>query len=159
MASHFQVSISTLSTEVKDSKVTEMKSLADFTIGSVIAKGCNAAVYAAKAKSRKCYFITFLPSCWFENIFPKVCSPFVSVGQMLHSREINEENVFRKSAKEVDNDNLRGRFADYPLALKIMFNYDAESNAPVIFRAMYRETLPTKCLMLANKPSGVWSVH
>lgn len=33
---------------------------------------------------------------------------------------------------------------DYPLALKMMFNYDIQSNALLILRAMYRETLPAR---------------
>lgn len=32
----------------------------------------------------------------------------------------------------------------FPLALKMMFNYDAESNATTILRAMYRETIPAR---------------
>ncbi|XP_067006168.2 serine/threonine-protein kinase Pink1, mitochondrial [Anabrus simplex] len=32
----------------------------------------------------------------------------------------------------------------YPLAVKMMFNYDAESNATCILRAMYRETVPAR---------------
>lgn len=33
---------------------------------------------------------------------------------------------------------------DYPLALKMMFNYDIQSNALLILRAMYRETVPAR---------------
>ena len=32
----------------------------------------------------------------------------------------------------------------YPLAVKMMFNYDVESNASTIMRAMQRETVPAK---------------
>lgn len=32
----------------------------------------------------------------------------------------------------------------YPLAIKMMFNYDAESNAMSILRAMSRETVPSR---------------
>jgi len=32
----------------------------------------------------------------------------------------------------------------YPLAVKMMFNYDAESNAMSILRAMSRETVPSR---------------
>ncbi|GLH13594.1 RAC serine/threonine-protein kinase [Gryllus bimaculatus] len=32
----------------------------------------------------------------------------------------------------------------YPFAIKMMFNYDAESNATSILRAMYRETVPAR---------------
>lgn len=31
---------------------------------------------------------------------------------------------------------------DYPLAVKMMFNYDTESNAIAILRSMYREMVP-----------------
>lgn len=34
----------------------------------------------------------------------------------------------------------------YPLAVKMMFNYDAESNAMSILRAMSRETVPSRCV-------------
>lgn len=34
----------------------------------------------------------------------------------------------------------------YPLAIKMMFNYDAESNAMSILRAMSRETVPSRCI-------------
>lgn len=32
----------------------------------------------------------------------------------------------------------------YPLALKMMFNYDIQSNAMAILKAMYKETVPAK---------------
>lgn len=34
--------------------------------------------------------------------------------------------------------------AAYPLALKMMFNYDIQSNAMTILRAMYKETIPAR---------------
>lgn len=37
----------------------------------------------------------------------------------------------------------------YPLALKMMFNYDIQSNAMAILKAMYRETIPAR-----NKPAN-----
>ncbi|KAK6639893.1 Serine/threonine-protein kinase Pink1, mitochondrial [Polyplax serrata] len=42
----------------------------------------------------------------------------------------------RKSA-DVQNE-------DYPLAVKMMFNYDVESNSTAILKAMYRETVPAR---------------
>ncbi|XP_076041478.1 PTEN-induced putative kinase 1 isoform X2 [Oratosquilla oratoria] len=36
----------------------------------------------------------------------------------------------------------------YPLAVKMMFNYDIQSNAPAILRAMYRELIPAKHIQL-----------
>lgn len=35
---------------------------------------------------------------------------------------------------------------NYPLALKMMFNYETESNAPAILTAMYRELLPARVI-------------
>jgi len=35
-------------------------------------------------------------------------------------------------------------YKKYPLAVKMMFNYDAESNAMSILRAMSRETVPSR---------------
>lgn len=32
--------------------------------------------------------------------------------------------------------------SNYPFAVKMMFNYDIQSNAMAILRAMYRETVP-----------------
>lgn len=34
---------------------------------------------------------------------------------------------------------------EYPLAVKMMFNYDAESNSTSILKAMFRETVPARC--------------
>lgn len=33
---------------------------------------------------------------------------------------------------------------DYPLAIKIMFNYDIQSNAMAILQAMYKEIIPVR---------------
>lgn len=33
---------------------------------------------------------------------------------------------------------------EYPLALKMMFNYDIQSNAMAILKAMYKETIPAR---------------
>ena len=38
----------------------------------------------------------------------------------------------------------------YPLAIKMMFNYDAESNATSIYRAMQRETVPARHVSLGE---------
>jgi len=40
----------------------------------------------------------------------------------------------------------------YPLALKMMFNYDIQSNALSILRAMYKETGQPGKLALVNYP-------
>ena len=42
----------------------------------------------------------------------------------------------------------------FPLAIKMMFNYDAESNAATILRAMQRETVPARSVRLAGTSVG-----
>ncbi|KYN28953.1 PREDICTED: serine/threonine-protein kinase PINK1, mitochondrial [Trachymyrmex cornetzi] len=76
--------------------------LQNFVMGPIIAKGCSAAVYAAR-------FV----NTWDED----------------DSMDIEVET---KDANE------------FPLAIKMMFNYDAESNAAAILNAMYRETVPAR---------------
>lgn len=40
--------------------------------------------------------------------------------------------------------NAEASMDEYPLALKMMFNYDIQSNAMAILKAMYKETVPAK---------------
>lgn len=47
---------------------------------------------------------------------------------------------------------------DYPLALKMMFNYDIQSNALMILRAMYRETVPAR-LSSIDEATGPATSH
>ncbi|XP_050466129.1 serine/threonine-protein kinase Pink1, mitochondrial [Cataglyphis hispanica] len=89
--------------------------LQNFVIGPIIAKGCSAAVYAAR----------FVDAAQDENN---------------DSRNIDEET------KEV---------TAFPLAIKMMFNYDAESNASAILRAMYRETVPAR-KHYGNDELAIW---
>ncbi|XP_033337927.2 PTEN-induced putative kinase 1 [Megalopta genalis] len=52
-----------------------------------------------------------------------------------------------KDVKEKDEANIDDKttaVTTFPLALKMMFNYDTESNALSILRAMYRETVPAR---------------
>ena len=41
----------------------------------------------------------------------------------------------------------------YPLALKMMFNYDIQSNAMAILKAMHKETVPAKRRQLGEVES------
>jgi len=43
----------------------------------------------------------------------------------------------------------------YPLAVKMMFNYEAESNAPAILRSMYKEMIPATDIQLDEVPE-IW---
>nr|CAD7403009.1 unnamed protein product [Timema cristinae] len=55
-----------------------------------------------------------------------------------------------KTAEQTPNEtqditmNTKQALSDFPFAVKMMFNYDAESNAASILRAMYRETVPAR---------------
>ena len=55
------------------------------------------------------------------------------------------------SARCANDDNENDQF---PLAIKMMFNYDAESNAATILRAMQRETVPARSVRLAGTSVG-----
>ena len=52
----------------------------------------------------------------------------------------------------VDN---KSKISTFPLAIKMMFNYDAESNAISILRAMYRETVPAR-KYYQNEELAIW---
>lgn len=86
-----------------ESRVT----LKDFVVGPIIAKGCSAAVYAAR---------------------------------YIDTRKDNRNN----DGINVDAERADDTTDEYPLAIKMMFNYDAESNAASILREMYRETVPAR---------------
>lgn len=46
----------------------------------------------------------------------------------------------------------------YPMALKMMFNYDIQSNALAILRAMYKETVPARQRYM-NEAAEAWEQH
>ncbi|XP_022905952.2 serine/threonine-protein kinase Pink1, mitochondrial [Onthophagus taurus] len=48
------------------------------------------------------------------------------------------------NCSEINDDNDGEMMAKYPLALKMMFNYDIQSSAMAILRGMYRETVPAR---------------
>ncbi|XP_046419795.1 serine/threonine-protein kinase Pink1, mitochondrial isoform X1 [Neodiprion virginianus] len=49
-----------------------------------------------------------------------------------------------KQDSQITVDTSNKDLSSFPLAIKMMFNYDAESNATAILRAMYRETVPAR---------------
>jgi PTEN induced putative kinase 1 len=59
------------------------------------------------------------------------------------------------SAKVKDEDD---GVKDFPFALKMMFNYDIQSNSMEILKAMYRETVPAR-LYYSNHESTDWEVE
>ncbi|KXJ69593.1 hypothetical protein RP20_CCG026496 [Aedes albopictus] len=55
--------------------------------------------------------------------------------------------------------NMDATMEDYPLALKMMFNYDIQSNAMAILKAMYKETVPAKRRNATEVDSWEKSLH
>ena len=97
-------------------------SIDDFDLGQPIAKGCAAVVYSARVKGEQCNDRKDVKSS--ENI-------------------TNKPNT---QGNQKSQSNKR-----YPLAIKMMFNYNAESNASTILRAMHRETVPARYLNLPTE--------
>lgn len=56
----------------------------------------------------------------------------------------SNDSVSNKGRNEINIDDKTVDVTTFPLALKMMFNYDAESNALSILRSMYRETVPAR---------------
>ena len=54
------------------------------------------------------------------------------------------------SARLRSKENL-GQAVTFPLAIKMMFNYHAESNAFTILRAMHRETVPARSMTVPGE--------
>lgn len=169
--------------------------LDDLVIGSPIAKGCSAVVYAAAFKDSRTASPLKVPdydSDESSNLSTDTdLSPMRDINRYVHNFGSSLENPHflnrgrtnvserrdTKSNRKVlfnskpdvryqsqsnhsryDDNNERNsndssstvHFEDeksvdvetYPLALKMMFNYDIQSNAMAILRAMYKETIP-----------------
>lgn len=93
--------------------------LKDLELGAPIEKGCSAVVYAARL---------------IEDKKDRVTDRKDTVEASVEERE---------STLEV-NAQINDAATNYPLALKMMFNYDVQSSAMAILRAMYRETVPAR---------------
>ncbi|CAH1117753.1 unnamed protein product [Phaedon cochleariae] len=89
--------------------------LNDLSLGKPIAKGANAVVYAAKIKN--------------QDGLPRT-----------QPDKNAERSVSETIVKTEDSDDIE----KFPLALKMMFNYDIQSSAMAILNAMYRETVPAR---------------
>ncbi|XP_029178837.1 serine/threonine-protein kinase PINK1, mitochondrial [Nylanderia fulva] len=81
-------------------------------------------------------------------IIAKGCSAAVYAAQFVDAArdETNEPKNIDEETKDV---------TVFPLAIKMMFNYDAESNAAAILRAMYRETVPAR-RHYGNDELAIW---
>lgn len=53
---------------------------------------------------------------------------------------------------------IEANLQSYPLALKMMFNYDIQSNALAILRAMYKETVPARQRYM-HEVAETWEQH
>jgi len=60
--------------------------------------------------------------------------------------------IYAARWNEVDDEMMESH---YPLAVKMMFNYEAESNAPAILRSMYKEMIPATDIQLDEIPQ-IW---
>uniref|UniRef100_A0A1B6E368 non-specific serine/threonine protein kinase n=1 Tax=Clastoptera arizonana TaxID=38151 RepID=A0A1B6E368_9HEMI len=56
-----------------------------------------------------------------------------------------------KEIKDSPTLHMEDPSSNFPYAVKMMFNYDAESNASSILKAMYRETVPARCHYLNDE--------
>lgn len=83
----------------------------------------------------------------------KGCSAVVYAARKKQESEKNEAQ--QKSEPNVTIDTTEQELTNFPMAVKMMFNYDAESNATSILRAMYRETVPAQC-HFTNEELSCW---
>jgi len=63
----------------------------------------------------------------------------------------------RMKTKEVGEEESSSAEVEFPLAIKMMFNYHAESNAFTILRAMHRETVPARSIHVPAEMDGLYS--
>lgn len=60
--------------------------------------------------------------------------------------------------KQIEAINTNYSIASYPFALKMMFNYDIQSNATAILKAMYRETVPARMYHYGKIGISDWEI-
>ncbi|XP_015600202.1 serine/threonine-protein kinase PINK1, mitochondrial [Cephus cinctus] len=70
-------------------------------------------------------------------VIAKGCSAVVHAARFKDASE-------KKDSDQIMIDDQSKNLSTFPLAIKMMFNYDVESNATAILRAMYRETVPAR---------------
>lgn len=109
--------------------------LNDLSFGKPIAKGSNAVVYAARIRTSDEQNEAALLSKNTNN-------------------EAQDTDGKMKKIKTESSDDI----TKFPLALKMMFNYDIQSSAMSILKAMYRETVPAR-LYYSNVGISDWEVE
>nr|XP_016937246.1 uncharacterized protein LOC108015346 [Drosophila suzukii] len=97
-----------------------------------------------------------------DNIFhysqPSAASDFVGAQEREQEQQQQQDLDPKSSAFNVNssaNPKINSSVDRYPLALKMMFNYDIQSNALSILRAMYKETVPARQRGM-NEASDEW---
>lgn len=98
--------------------------LKDLDLAQPIAKGCSAVVYAGR-----------------------LIDPITNSTEQ-RQRDTNVDTVRATVEQTGTTTEIQAEIGDsltgYPLAIKMMFNYDVQSSAMAILRAMYRETVPAR---------------
>lgn len=62
---------------------------------------------------------------------------------VVYTANINRPDLMKGSfGYKIHSEESDTHISKYPFAVKMMFNYDIQSNAMAILRAMYRETVP-----------------
>ncbi|KAL5279474.1 PINK1 family protein [Megaselia abdita] len=126
--------------------------LDDLEIGPSVGKGCSAVVYSAALKSD--YFEEEPMEVEGSEKVPSIHN----IGRFIHSSGGSSSTfpveVVHKKTEETKEDDTNKAQEDntkeYPLALKMMFNYDIQSNAMSIIRAMSKETIPARSREVAG---------
>jgi len=97
-----------------NSLAQENVTLNDLSLGKPIAKGANGVVYSANINT--------------------VASEEPNQQQQQHEQQQQQQ--------QQEETTVEDSITQYPFALKMMFNYDIQSNSMEILKAMYRETVP-----------------
>lgn len=143
-----QAQLEDLNEVIRDDQTISLKNL---QLGEVIAKGCNAIVHAASWKDldkvtvrRERTESEDSSDSGTESSIEILSSEedardaHFCIARDFHAQTISTERCINTVA------DLCQPFNGYDLAVKMMFNYDAESNAPAILSAMYKEIVPTR---------------
>ncbi|KAJ8948925.1 hypothetical protein NQ314_008327 [Rhamnusium bicolor] len=107
----------------------------DLSFGKPIAKGANAVVYTAKIRT------------------PDEDNETISLAEKVNSDSKEVSAAKSKKIRTESSDDI----TKYPFALKMMFNYDIQSSAMAILKAMYRETVPAR-VYYSNVGISDWEV-
>jgi len=88
----------------------------------------------------------------------KGCSAVVFSARLAEGSVVDEEDVATDGGLENHggSPSANGEMQIFPLAIKMMFNYHAESNAFTILRAMHRETVPARNINISSDVDSLY---